>query len=150
MGMSSLFWVSLINSLPSFFPFSFFYTAIWIRLREGELGQGEKRLGNFNVDMSLFLHTFIRGDTILKTFSGMYLFLWDLYLHLWALSCFTHIPKDLYHLKCWDSDPSRMVLPFCPQISQTLHPQPDIASTCSEGQQGPRPHLSCALEEENC
>lgn len=36
---------------PFFFCSSFLYTAILIGLREGELGQGEICLGNFNVYM---------------------------------------------------------------------------------------------------
>lgn len=59
----------------------------------------------------------------------MRLFLWDLDLHLSALSfisiyqhlsAFTHIQKDHNHLKSWGLDPS--VLPFSPQISWTFQP----------------------------
>lgn len=115
------FWVSLINFLTFFFLL-FLSSAQLFELdqEKGSWGRAKYVLGTLMLTCSSFFHSFIMGECILNTFSGMCLFLWDLDLHLSALSCSTHIQKDLNHLKSWGLDPS--VLSFCPQISWTFNP----------------------------
>lgn len=104
------------------FLFSFFFPLhIYLNWTKGSWGRVRHILGPLVFTCSSFFHAFIMGDSILKIFSGICLCLWDLDLHLSALSCFTHTWKDLNHLKSWGLDP--LIQPLPPD-------QLDISSMC--------------------